>query len=166
MEVSVGAILSGPLAAKTFADIRPSLEAAMESGLVTRRDLAIVVTATRDINPWPETAQGFRETCYLVTSIGDLSRSAFPNMEIALKKAELSARAGRPTASLLPHHLAEGDTVFWGSAVLDGIVVACAGLEERHDEMLSWWIAAAIQAEAREEFRRRVANRPDKSFIC
>jgi hypothetical protein len=165
MEVFVGAILSRPFAARTFADVRPALDAAIESGLVTRRDMAIVVTATRDINPWPDTPQGFRETCYLVAEIGDLSRSAFPNREIALKKAELSARTGRPTASLPPQYLGQGDTVFWGSAVLDGIVVACAGLEERHDEMLSWWIAAAMQAAAREEFRRRVAEQPNESFL-
>jgi hypothetical protein len=127
--------------------------------------MAIVVTATREINPWPETGDGFRGACYLVTSIGDLSRSAYPNMEIALKKAELSARTGRATAGIAPQYLRAGDTVFWGSAVLDGIVVACAGLEERQDEMLSYWIAAAVQAAAKGELQRRIAERPEESFI-
>ena len=161
----MGAVLSTVLVTDAFMAMRPALEAAIASGLVTRPDMAIVVTATREINPWPDTPDGFRAACYLVSSVGDLSRPAYPNMEIALKKAELSARTGRATAELPPQYLAVGDTVFWGSAVLGGIVVACAGLEERQDEMVSYWIAAAVQAAAKAEFHGRLARQLGESFI-
>lgn len=36
-----------------------------------------------------------------------------------------------------------------GSIVLNGIVVARAGLVSRHDEMFAYWLATAIQVEAR-----------------
>jgi hypothetical protein len=42
--------------------------------------------------------------------------------------------------------------VYHGSAVLDGIVVACAGDEAHYDEMYSYWIAASVQAEAKAVF--------------
>ena len=159
-------ILSPRLAEDAFAIVRPAIVAAMEGGVTDRRALAVVITATRDINPWKEASEaGFRDACHLITSIGDLSQSAFPNLEIALKKAELSARHGRSTSQLPPQYLAEGDTIFWGSAVLDGIVVACAGLEERLDEMFSHWIAATVQACAKSEVQGRRSSLRDESFL-
>ena len=42
----MSAILSADLVAGAFAAIRPSLQAAIDSGLVTRPDVAVVVAAT------------------------------------------------------------------------------------------------------------------------
>ncbi|HWU64171.1 MAG TPA: hypothetical protein VN112_19305 [Ensifer sp.] len=159
-------ILTAELVGRAFAVIRPAVEATLRAEVTDRRALALVVTTTDALRRGAaDDATDFQSGCLLVTSIGDLSRSPYPNLEIALKKAEMSARTGLPTAQMPAHYLRSGDTIFWGSAVLNGIVVACAGLEPRHDEMFSHWFAATIQAEARLEFERRIGASPDSSFL-
>ncbi len=162
----MASILNETLARRAFAKIRPALELMMRQAMPDRAGCAIVVAATPAIDPAPgKDAAHFRERCHLVTSIGDLSRSPYPNMEIALKKAEMSARTGLPTAALAAHHLLAGDTVYSGSAVLEGIVVACAGLEPRDDEMFSHWIAAAVKAEASRALAGYLADKSDADFL-
>jgi hypothetical protein len=159
-------ILTAELVGRALATIRPAIEATLRDDVTDRRALALVVTTTDAIRPWGrDAAMDFESGCLLVTSIGDLSASPYPNMEIALKKAEMSARTGLATAQMPPQHLRSGDTIYWGSAVLNGIVVACAGLEPRHDEMFSYWLAATIQAEARLELDRRIQASPGSSFL-
>lgn len=158
-------VLSTELVERSFAFVRPAIEAVFDTGITGRRHLAVVITAVEAITGWRQTSGvAFADSCYLVTSLGDLSGSPWPNMEIALKKAELSARTGLPTGQLPPSYILEGDTVFHGSAVLGGIVVACAGLDPRHDEMFSWWIASAVCAQAQLDFAGAVAAKPAASF--
>jgi len=151
-------------AERAFEIVRPAIVATMSSGVTRRQDLAVVITALPALNPRSQNT-GFAETCLLVTEIGNLANSSYPNREIALKKAEQTVRTGRPTAGLAPHYLLTGDTVFSGSAELDGIVVACAGLDEYHDEMFSYWIAATVIAVARQWFEEQRSSRPDESFV-
>lgn len=125
-----------------------------------RAGLAIVVAPARELQPAGYSGS-FRDLCYLVTQIGDLDRSPYPNAEIALSKAAIAARTGLPTAGLPPQYLLPGNTPCWGSVVLNGIVVACAGLESRHDEMFAYWLAAAIQGEA----RKALADIADRNFL-
>jgi hypothetical protein len=158
-------VLSAELVERSFAFVRPAIEAVFDTGITGRRHLAIVVTAVEAITGWRRTSGiAFADSCYLVTSLGDLSVSPWPNMEIALKKAEISARTGVPTGQLPPSYILDGDTVFHGSAVLGGIVVACAGLDPRHDEMFSWWIASAVSAQAQIDFTGALEAKPAASF--
>ena len=150
-------------AVRGFELVRPAIVETMARSM-RRQDLAVVITAIPALNPVPA-GIGFEQSCLLVAEIGNLANSSYPNREIALKKAERSARTGQPTASLAPHALQAADTVFWGSAVLHGIVVACAGLDEYHDEMFSYWIAAAVQAAARQWFEQQRNEHPDASFV-
>lgn len=147
----MAAIVDVALVERAFDLVRPLLDEAMRRLAPDRAGVAIVVAPTRELYPRGYSGS-FRDLCYLVTHIGDLDRSPYPNAEIALSKAEISARTGRPTADLPPQYLLAGDTPYWGSAVVNGVVVACAGLEPRHDEMIAYWLAAAIQAEARKAF--------------
>lgn len=151
-------------ARRGFELARPAIVAVLAAGVSVRKDLAVVITGTDLVNP-PVLGRLFEERCYLVTEIGNLANSSYPNRDIALRKAEMSARTGLPTAGLAPHYLLSGDTVYWGSAVLDGIVVACAGLEEHHDEMFSYWIAASVQAEARKWFAGLSSGQSETSFV-
>ena len=160
----MASILNEALARRAFEKVRPALELMMREAMPDRLGCAVVVAATDAVGP-PAGQAPFRARCHLVASIGDLSRSPYPNMDIALKKAEMSARTGLPTAALAPHHLQAGDTVYSGSAVIEGIVVACAGLEPRDDEMFSYWIASAVKAEASRAFAEYVARRSDADFI-
>ena len=132
-----------------------------------RSGVAVVVAATEADDPkFRSTGETFRRACYLASAIGDLAASPYPNIEIALSKAELSARTGRPTASLPPQYLRPGDTVFWGSAVLYGLVVACAGLAPRHDEMIAYWVVAADQAEGRHALETHPLAQPTEKFVA
>lgn len=162
----MSSILNKTLVENAFDKVRPALELTMRQTMPGRVGVAIVVTAVDTINPWRnDLASTFRDACYLVTSIGDLSRSTYPNLDIALKKAEMSARTGLPTAQLAAHHFRSGDTVYWGSAVVDGIVVACAGLEPYDDELFSHWIAAAVKAEASRALARYLEDNKDANFL-
>lgn len=158
-------ILNETLARRAFEKVLPALELMMQQSMPDRHGCAIVVAATDAINPGRAGQVSFRERCYLVASVGDLSRSPYPNMEIALKKAEMSARTALPTSALARHHLQAGDTVYSGSAVLEGIVVACAGLEPRDDEMFSYWVAAAVKSEADRALAVYLVDRGDADFI-
>lgn len=157
----MAAIIDVTLVERTFELVRPMLAEAMARLAPDRAGVAIVVAPARELVPAGHDGD-FRELCYLVTSIGDLSGSPYPNAEIALSKAQISSRTGRPTADLAPQYLQAGDTPYWGSAVVNGVVVACAGLEPRHDEMLAYWLAAAIQAEARKAF----AELGERNFLA
>lgn len=160
------AILDAALVEGAFALSRPAIATLLRDAMPGRSGVAVVVAATPAVDPaFNSTGEAFRRACYLVDVVGNLESSPYPNIEIALAKAELSARTGRPTAGLPPHYLRAGDTPYWGSAVLDGIVVACAGLEPRHDEMIAHWIAAAVQAEARRAFDAGTAADPARDFV-
>jgi hypothetical protein len=158
-------VLSAETVERSFSFVRPAIEAVFKTGVTGRSHLAVVVTAVEAITGGRQDGKiAFADSCYLVTSLGDLSSSPWPNMQIALKKAQISARTGMPTSQLPPTYLREGDTVFHGSAVLGGIVVACAGLDPRHDEMFSWWIASAVLAQTQIDFAGALESRPDASF--
>jgi hypothetical protein len=159
-------ILNVDLVKRAFEIVRPAIEVTLRDDVTDRPAIAIVVAATDGIQPPQAQGGDFKSRCLLVTAIGDLSQSAYPNLDIALKKAEMSARTGLPTAGLPPQHFHAGDTFYWGSAVLDGIVVACAGLASRHDEMFAYWIAATVQAEAREALQQRISSANGASFLA
>lgn len=154
------AIVDVALVERAFDLVRPLLAEAMTRLAPERTGVAIVVAPARELQPAGYSGC-FRDLCYLVTQIGDLDQSPYPNTEIALSKAAISARTGLPTAGLPPQYLLPGDTLYWGSVALNGIVVACAGLEPRHDEMFAYWLAAAIQAEA----RKALADIGDRNFL-
>ncbi len=153
-------ILTDSLVTRAFDLVRPCIELTMRSGITSGEDLAVVVTATNDINPWTPEADGksFEDSCYLVASIGKLERHTYPIAKIALRKAEQSVRTGLPTSKLAPQYLLGDDTLYWGSVVVDGIVVACSGLKPYHDEMFAYWIATAIQAEAKSRYEELLAG--------
>jgi hypothetical protein len=157
--------LSQSLAERAFSFVRPAIEAVFDTGATGRSHLAVVVTGIDAITGWrSDHGVPFSDVCYLVTTLGDLSTSPWPNREIALKKAELSARYGLPGAQIPSGYLRKGDSIFSGSAVLGGVVAACAGLDPRHDEMFSWWIASAVHAEVQLDFAAYAAAHPQASF--
>jgi hypothetical protein len=134
----------------------------LDSGATDGKVLAIVVTATKEITLWtPDGGTLFENSCFLITNIGDLTESKYPLAEIALKKARVSAVTGLPTSKVPPQYLLYLDTLYWGSAVIDGIVAACSGVDPHHDEMFSYWIAAAVQAEAKAEYNRYLRANAD-----
>ena len=153
-------ILTAGLATDAYGTIRKHIETCLKT-LTKRQHLAVVVTATETINP-RDPEKSFKDSCYFVTGFGNKNDWEHDYEKIALSKASKSARTGRGSAELPPHYLLDGDTVYWGSVVLDDIVVACSGVEPYYDEMFSMWIAAAIKAEA----KRYMDKYPkDRDFI-
>ena len=108
-------------------------------------DMAVVISATEVINRHnPD--KSFKHNCYLVTGFGDQAKWKLDYEAMALSKAEKSVRTGKSSVNIEAHYLREGDTPYWGSVVLDDIVVACSGVESHYDEMFSMWIASTIKA--------------------
>ncbi len=153
-------ILTPGLVAEAYQMVFPLIKATLESH-AKRQHLAIVVTATKAIFE-PDPNKSFKDNCFLIASIGYDADWEYEYDVIALSKAEKSARTGKGTAELPPHYLIDGDVVYWGSVVLDDIVVACSGVEPFYDEMFSMWIAAAIKALAKKRFAE---FSPDKMFV-
>ncbi len=79
-------------------------------------------------------------------------------VEIASKKALLSARTGMPSSVIqqqCPHLYEIGDTKWGGSTVMPGgIVVAFSGVQAVFDEMIAEWVASAIRAICRYEMTK------------
>lgn len=142
-------ILDRELVAEAFELVRPLIEKILQSDFTNRSCLAVVVTGRPYLNPVPA-GQRFQDSCYLMAKMGDLEELKPRFCEMALSKAEVSARTGLATAEVPPHLLCEGDTLSWGSVVLDGLVVACCGVQSYNDEMFSMWIASTIKAKAKE----------------
>lgn len=158
-------ILSKDLVEAAFSLVCPAIEAVFERGATGRDHLAVVVAMEDRVRGAPRDPRAaFADECLLVTFIGDLSTSAWPNIDIALKKAEMSARTGLPGSRMPAAAVLQGDTVFTGSAVLDGIVVACAGQDPRHDEMFSWWIASAVNAQVQIALSTYMEANPTNGF--
>lgn len=144
-------LLRRELVAEAFEVVRPLIDQVLRSDVTNRSCLAVVVTGRPYLNPSPE-GQSFQDGCYLIAELGDLDELESRFRRMALSKAEVSARTGLATSEVPPHVLLEGDTTSWGSVVLDGLVVACCGVQSYNDEMFSMWIAAAIKAKAKEAF--------------
>ena len=147
--MSIG-ILTPGLAYEAVQTLKPQIEQFLQQH-AKRQHLAIVVTAVEEISP-RSPDKSFEEDCLVVDSIGDPNDWEHDYKSIALSKAEKSVRTGMATAKLGPQYLLDADTVFWGSEVLDGIVVACSGVEPYYDEMVSMWIAATIRAFCKKAF--------------
>lgn len=74
-----------------------------------RAGVAIVVAPARERQPAGYSGS-FRELYCLVTQIGDLDQPPYPNAEIALSKAAISAPTGLPMAGLPPQYLLPSDS--------------------------------------------------------
>lgn len=135
-------LLDKGTAQKAVEMVMPLILAAMESRVFKRRHLHIVVLdpAVTPNNDLPVLYEN---------SIGDVSQWEHPYDQIARSKADLTWKWGIPTRELqlrMPHVLQPGDTLFGGSACVDGIVVGVSGVQPHFDEMIATMVAAACKA--------------------
>ena len=148
-------IINPELVKTAIQKVRPAIEEFMAHNC-KRQELAIVVTGTQAFFPDRKLTTGdddFIDTC-IREEIRNSKKWEHPFDVIALSKAQISARTGKGTAELPPHYRFAGETVWWGSVVLDDIVVACSGVEPWYDTMFSGWIAATIKALAFDKFEK------------
>ena len=150
MEPRVSFLLGADKARKAVDMVRPAILAAMESGLMKRKHLHIVI-----MNPGtrPGDVEDEEDAILYEESFGDPKEWGRDYAVIARAKAIESWRTGLPTHALretMPYMLVASengsDTLYWGSAVLHGMVVGASGVQSWFDEWVSYMVAAACRA--------------------
>jgi hypothetical protein len=109
----------------------------------------------------PPAGSTFDEAVLYEHAIGDLARWDADYAAFARAKAKLSWLHGMDThalQALRPQLLEAGDTVLWGSAVLDGIVVGVSGAYAWYDEAIAACVAACLRAVAKRAAQQRASS--------
>lgn len=97
-------------------------------------------------------SSSFEEAILYEHAVGDRSKWDADYAAFARAKARIAWRTGMDShlvQELRPHMLAEGDTVLWGSIVLDGIVVGVSGANPWYDEAFAGTVAMCLRAIAK-----------------
>ncbi len=126
----------------------PSVQQLIGANILKRGDLHIVIAQ-------PLVPDNVKESFWYETgilyehSLGDPKTWECDFKAIARSKCYLSWRYQMPTQMLqtrAPHLLNHDSTVYHGSAVSDGLVVACSGVQAYFDQMVSGWVLEACRA--------------------
>lgn len=158
------AIMTRELVEQAVEVVEFSIRRTMRAGIANRHDLHIVV-----MNPAVQYSSDsqFEDAIYYEHSIGDPSKWPYPFDEIARGKAALSWRTGMPShhvQQFASHLYLDGDVRHGGSTILDGIVVACSGVQGHFDRMFAEWIASAIRGMSVDRMRTYEATDPPSFF--
>ncbi len=131
----------------------PSIEKALQrEGVSGERVLHIVVM---DPTVRPGDAP-FEDAILCEHTVGDPQKWQADYRSFARAKAALAWRAGVDThllQELRPHLLEEGDSLLWGSACRDGLVVGASGAHPWFDEAFATIVAGFLLAIAHERAR-------------
>jgi hypothetical protein len=128
--------------------VRPAVEALIKSGVLEGSNLHIVCLDP-DVSPgdWDEIDD---DSVLYEESFGNVESWPYDYRTIARAKANLAWRcqkSSREVHALQPFRLRAEDTIYGTGAVyLHGIVVATSGVQSDYDEMISYWVASAINA--------------------
>lgn len=130
-------------AKQAIALIKPSIEALFKR--TNRQEVHIVIMDPR-LKPWESdftSAILYQESIRRSETCWDI-----PFDELARNKAEQAWREGQAnvlTQTLSPSSMREGDTPFYGTFVYGNVVVACSGVEQWFDMLVSGWVALAFE---------------------
>lgn len=94
----------------------------------------------------------FEEAILYEHAVGDREKWDADYAGFARAKARVAWRSGldgHTVQELRPHLLAAGDTVLWGSVVVDGIVVGVSGANAWYDEAFAGTVAMCLRALAK-----------------
>lgn len=130
------------IAQQAVALVKPSIEALFEK--TNRKELHIVIMDPR-LKPWES---DFNDAILYQESIRNTENWENPYDEFAQNKAEQAWRdmqANIVTQTQHPSSLREGDLPFYGSFVYGNVVVACSGVEQWFDMLVSGWVALAFE---------------------
>ena len=129
-------------ARQAVALVKPSIEALFQR--TNRKELHVVIMDPR-VKPWES---DFNDAILYQESIRNTETWENPYDEFARNKAEQAWRDMKANIVLQTRHpssLREGDLPFYGSFVYGNIVVACSGVEQWFDMLVSGWIALAFE---------------------
>lgn len=141
--------------------VKPSIELLFEQ--TNRKELHIVVMDPR-VKPWEAS---FEDAILCQTSLGNPSEWTIPFDEFARNKARQAWRSARPNLASQTLHtssLHDDDLLFYGSFVYGDIVVACSGVEQWFDMLVSGWIAVAFEQLCMSEYQKNKTNNPTKTY--
>ncbi|ASJ71231.1 hypothetical protein [Granulosicoccus antarcticus] len=137
--------------------VRPSIDLLFER--TNRQELHIVVMNPR-VKPWEAT---FEESILYETSLGQPEKWTIKFDQLARQKARQAWRnqcANINSQLVHPASLQEDDLLFFGSFVYGDIVVACSGVEQWYDMLISGWIAVAIEQLMMHEYQTIKSKAP------
>lgn len=141
--------LSRADAEQAVALVMPSIEAALRNPAVGESGILYIVIMNPALRPWEAS---FEAAILLEHAVGDRDSWDADYAAYARAKASTTWRLGRDTHALSaqsPHMLRAGDAGVWGSAIVDGIIVATSGAHPWYDEAFSGAIAYALRAVAK-----------------
>jgi len=130
------------IAVAAVALVKPSIEALFQH--TKRKELHIVIMDPR-IKPW----EGhFEDAILYEESIKTIEPWEQPFDDLARNKAQQAWREGMHnliTQKQHPSSLRKDDIPFYGSFVYGNVVVACSGLEQWFDMLISGWVALSFE---------------------
>jgi hypothetical protein len=124
----------------------PLIEEAMKQKEVGESGFLFIVVMDPLLGP---ATSHFDDAILYEYAVGDQSKWDADYGEFARAKARISWRTGMDShqvQELRPHLLAAGDTVLWGSVIVDGIVVAVSGANPWFDEAFAGTVAMWLRA--------------------
>lgn len=139
----------------------PSIEKLFERS--NRQELHIVVMNPQ-VKPWEST---FEDAILYERSLGSPESWSIPFDQLARKKAQQAWRESTSNIQLQTQHpasLRDDDLLFYGSFVYGNIVVACSGVQQWYDMLVSGWIAIAIEQLTIHEYETSKIKNPTQTL--
>jgi hypothetical protein len=136
-------------AEKAIGMTMPLIEEAMKLEEVGESGFLYIVVMDPTCTP---ADSSFEEAILYEHAVGDRSKWDADYAGFARAKAQVAWRNGmdaHKVQELRPHLLREGDTVLWGSVVVDGITVAVSGANAWYDEAFAGTVAMFLRAQAK-----------------
>ncbi len=127
----------------------PMINAAMESRVAGESGFLYIVIMKPGFTP---ASSSFEEAILYEHAVGDTAKWDADYGKFARAKARVAWKTGldgHVVQELKPHLLEQGDTVLWGSIVLDDIVVGVSGADPWYDEAFAGTVAMCLRAMAK-----------------
>ena len=141
--------------------VTPSIERLFNQ--TNRKELHIVIMDPQ-VKPWESS---FEDAILHEASLGKPNEWTIPFDQLARKKAQQAWRDGCANLNhqtLHPASLREGDVLFYGSFVYGNIVVACSGVQQEFDMLVSGWLAIAIEQLTMHEYQTQKLEKPTQTY--
>ncbi|PSU30472.1 hypothetical protein [Photobacterium lutimaris] len=141
--------------------VRPAIERLFSR--TNRQELHIVVMDPR-VKPWEVS---FEEAILVETSIGQPDAWTIPFDQLARKKAQQAWRDSQANINHQTNHpssLRDDDVLYYGSFVYGNVVVACSGVQQWYDMLISGWIALAIEQLTINDYQTQKIENPTQTY--
>lgn len=142
--------------------VRPSIDLLFKR--TNRQELHIVVMNPR-LKPWEAS---FDDAILHEVSLGEPEQWTLPFDEMARQKASQAWRGQQANINsqlVHPASLREDDLLFFGSFVYGDIVVACSGVQQWYDMLVSGWIALAFEQLTMHEYQTIKSDAPGQQTL-